>query len=276
MCSHRLSSLRASAPPQVWDTLCHTKERSCVHTPPHSHLAFLTYFLPHSLPGLARKGREVWRTAQGQERAASQPDSEPAWSPWPQHHWGLRGAADAAPNLPVPAHPRGPGSCPRTRGCPPQHPPSRREVYQAAIHERGAAKYIGHKKTICTVLEWFCDLDTPHGAPKAGDLQACPTKTFAPQVHVTVQGSLSSSLLAPGDTDVTFPPALLSSLLRGILGCSEIRCPLAFQMSPLPAVACPCFPAIALGPAPENVLQQPQLPLLPTSSHGNTGKGFYF
>lgn len=80
-------------------------------------------------------------------------------------------------------------------------------------------------------------------APKARALQTCPAKTFAPWVvraHAVGQESLSSSLPALGNT-VTFLLALPCPLLVPMLGCSGIRCPLAFHMCPLPAIACPCF-----------------------------------
>lgn len=163
-------------------------------------------------------------------------------------------------------------------GCSPQHPAAGGRCI-IDTHERGATKYMGHKKRSMQPPEWLQDPDTPRGPSKAGALQTCPAKTFARWVvraHVAGQESLSSSLPALGDADVTVPPALLSSLLGGILGCSGIRRPSARQMCPLPAVACPCFPATALVPALEKVLQLLQLPLLPKSSHGNTGKGFYF
>jgi len=127
--------------------------------------------------------------------------------------------------------------------------------------------------------EQLWDLDTPRGPPKAGAFQTCPAKNLCSPGGQRARSRSRAPVLIPassGDTDVTSPAALLSPLLRGAPGCSGIRCPLAFQTCPLPAVACPCFPATTLAPAPENDLQKLWLPLLPKSSHGNTGKGFYF
>lgn len=134
--------------------------------------------------------------------------------------------------------PQSSASCPHSGGCSPSTLPSPfcwRDVCQ--VDTTGVVP-----QSASGTPEWLWEL-LLLTAPQGWGFSKLPCKNLCSQVSEHVQ-QVRSPLCWLSDAAC---PLVLSPLLRGSSG---IRYPLAFQMCPLPAVACPCLPV----PAPEKVL----------------------